>query len=193
MCTQPHDLKFMTPLSIQFLGPFERPVSCIKIQGLSILYHYLEKKDLINLTQKTEIEKTMMDCLNGNESKYVRMFDDGQVALFNKEYEEGILVCEYLDRKPSNYDCSMCFDYAKHYTEESAWLMRSDDVKRLFGRKMDELKAMKGAQDSEVEEAKAEARKISKLFKEKEAEVRNRSHKPYQTRPLPFTFSFGIF
>jgi hypothetical protein len=171
MCNQPHDRSFLIPIAIQFLGPFERPKSCVRIQGISIVYHYLDKIGKLLLKQKPKFDKTLLDCLNGNESKYVRMFDDGQLVQMYKEYEEGLLNGEFLDRRVTTLNCSMAFDYAKYYSDETAYLMTAPVLKRVFKNKMDELKAMKDAQDSEVDAVKQELRKVAQLLKERETQA----------------------
>jgi hypothetical protein len=171
LCNQPHDRSLLMPIDIQFLGPFERPKSCVRIQGISIIYHYLDKIGKIILKQKAKFDKTLLDCLNGNESKYVRMFDDGQLVKMYKEYEAGLLVGEFLNRRPTTLNCSMAFDYAKYYSDETAYLMTAPVLKRVFKNKMDELKTMKDSQDAEVEKVKLELRKVVQLLKEKEAQT----------------------
>ena len=80
-CKLTHDIYFLCPSMVQFKGPLEKPTSCLKIQGLSVLYHDLDKRDMIQKSRKSKFEKVIEDCLNGKEAKHVGLHDDGQLPL----------------------------------------------------------------------------------------------------------------
>ena len=80
-CKLTHDIYFLHPSMVQFKGPLEKPTSCLKIQGLSIIYHDLDKRDMIQKSRKSKFEKVIEDCLNGKEAKHVGLHDDGQLPL----------------------------------------------------------------------------------------------------------------
>ena len=80
-CQLTHDIYFLCPSRVQFKGPFEKPTSCLKIQGLSIIYHDLDKRGMIQKSRKSKFEKVIEDCLNGKEAKHIGLHDDGQLPL----------------------------------------------------------------------------------------------------------------
>jgi hypothetical protein len=155
---------------IQFKGPLAKPTDCAKMAALSIVYHYLEKQDMIQKSRQVKFSKVIEECLNGNEQKHISLHDDGQLEALYKTYDEGILNGHFLDGKMDLEGSPLEFTYSAYYNDETAHLLGPHALKRVFNKKMEMLKAMKGAQDEEVDAAKAELRKISKLMKNQKIE-----------------------
>jgi hypothetical protein len=158
-------------IAIQFKGPLEKPTDCAKMAALSIVYHYLEKQDMIQKSRKAMFSKVIEECLNGNEQKHIGMHDDGQLETLYKAYDEGILKGHFLNGVMDLEGSALEFSYSNHFNDETAHLLGPHALKRVFNKKMEMLKAMKGAQEEEVNAAKAELRKITKLMKNQKTEV----------------------
>jgi hypothetical protein len=139
--------------------------------ALSIVYHYLEKQDMIQKSRKAMFSKVIEECLNGNEQKHIGMHDDGQLETLYKAYDEGILKGHFLNGVMDLEGSALEFSYSNHFNDETAHLLGPHALKRVFNKKMEMLKAMKGAQEEEVNAAKAELRKITKLMKNQKTEV----------------------
>ena len=86
-------------------------------------------------------------------------------------YDKGILEGRFLDGKVDSEESILRFSYVDHYSDEIAHLLGPVALKRVFNKKLEAVKAMKGAQEAEVNAAKEELRKISKLMKEKDTRV----------------------
>ena len=170
-CKLTHDIYFLCPSRIQFKGPLEYPTSCLKIQGLSVLYHDMDKRGMIQKDRQTKFEKVIEDCLNGKEAQHVSLHDDGQLPALYEAYDKGILEGHFLNGKMDLEGSPLEFTHANYYSDETAHLLGPHALQRVFNKKMEMLKAMKGAQEEEVNAAKAELRKISKLMKNQKTEV----------------------
>ena len=170
-CKLTHDIYFLCPSRIQFKGPLEYPTSCLKIQGLSVLYHDMDKRGMIQKDRQTKFEKVIEDCLNGKEAQHVSLHDDGQLPALYEAYDKGILEGHFLNGKMDLEGSPLEFTHANYYSDETAHLLGPHALQRVFNKKMEMLKAMKGAQEEEVNAAKAELRKITKLMKNQKIEV----------------------
>ena len=170
----PADRPYLLPKEVQFLGPYEKPIPCIPMAGLSIVYHYLDKKNKIIAKQKAEFNVTLADCIAGNESKHVRLFDDGQVRKQEQEYAQAMMNGECLDGRPPKGSIAV-FDPTMYYSEENIKSMNPIPLKQAMEAKMAELKSMKDAHEDVVEKLKKELREMIKLLKEKEKQVEEKS------------------
>jgi hypothetical protein len=171
-----HDVFFLFPSQIQFKGPLEKPTDCIKMAGLSIVYHFIEKKNHIKEDRRVMFSKVIEDCLNGNEAKHVGLHDDGQIPRLEEAFANGIMDGRFLNGEMDLPESALEFSYANYYTAETAYLLGPQALERVYNKKMAEVKALKDAQEEEVLAVKTEFSKFAKLVKEKEKQIDTLTH-----------------
>ena len=163
----PHDRTFLTPRGYQFLGPYERPIPCITIQGLSVVYHYLDKQNLIIAARKAEFNKVIADCLAGNESKHVKMIDDGQVRIHEQELAQALLRGDGLNGRIPKGSIAL-FNPLLYLDKKDGNGQAISTLKQLIENQLNELKACKHESAQENTKLKDEVRRNIKSLKEME-------------------------
>ena len=160
----PEERGLFTTIQHQFQGPYEKPVSCMKMPGLSIVYHQMELHELVLPSKHPEFAKVIKDCIEGNSKLHLRLHDDGQVKMHELELEQAIAKADPEVLKGNPPENSMALFNAVHYLAET-------EEERA------EIKSLKEAIEKREQQCRAEAKKaqekadqtISKLQKQLQA------------------------
>lgn len=155
----PEERGLFTTIQHQFLGPYEKPLSCMKMPGLSIVYHQMELRELVLPSKHLEFAKVMKDCIEGNSKLHLRLHDDGQLKMHELELEQAIAKADPEVLKGNPPENSMALFNALDYLAEA----EEDRA---------EVKLLKEAVEKRAQQCKAEAKKAQEKADQTIAKLR---------------------